>query len=369
MSASFPASSSPFTRAVVSSMKKLYPESLADKSWDNTGLLLEAPFNPAQRQKNSVLLAIDLTKAVADEAIQRKDSVVVAYHPIIFRGLKSLTLQDPQQQSLLRLAQEGISVYSPHTAVDATPGGMADWLCDIVTGAIAPSPNSAGPSPIEKSSSQKYSSPTYPQPQPSVPSSAPVPAHTRTTIHPSPSPVPEGLESAGMGRLVTFSTPQPLTTIIDNLARGVGHPGGIPIAIPQSASIDTMKIRTVGVCPGSGSSVLLKGGNIPDLCFTGELSHHEALATIERGSAVVALAHTNTERGYLHAVMRERLEETLKKEWEAERGEGLRALEESAKEGGAGVVQGLEEAFKDVESAVTVSERDRDPYGIMIRRA
>jgi putative NIF3 family GTP cyclohydrolase 1 type 2 len=60
-------------------MKKLYPESLADKSFDNTGLLLEAPFHPARRQKNSVLLTIDLTKAVADEAIKRKDSVVVAY--------------------------------------------------------------------------------------------------------------------------------------------------------------------------------------------------------------------------------------------------------------------------------------------------
>lgn len=42
-------------------------------------VLLEAPFDPSRRQKNSVLLAIDLTTAVADEAIQRKDSAVVAY--------------------------------------------------------------------------------------------------------------------------------------------------------------------------------------------------------------------------------------------------------------------------------------------------
>lgn len=42
-------------------------------------VLLEAPFNPRQRQRNSVLLTIDLTKAVADEAIRRKDSVIVAY--------------------------------------------------------------------------------------------------------------------------------------------------------------------------------------------------------------------------------------------------------------------------------------------------
>ena len=117
---------SPFARAVIGAMRKLYPEELADKSFDNTGLLLEAPFDPVRRQMNSVLLTIDLTKAVADEAIDRKDCVVVAYHPIIFKGLKSLTLADTQQQSLLRLALEGISVRShlsrPDQLLTRNPG-------------------------------------------------------------------------------------------------------------------------------------------------------------------------------------------------------------------------------------------------------
>lgn len=69
---------------------------MADQSFDNTGctshdclslnveligwkVLLEAPFDPIRRQMNSVLLTIDLTKAVADEAIERKDCVVVSY--------------------------------------------------------------------------------------------------------------------------------------------------------------------------------------------------------------------------------------------------------------------------------------------------
>ena len=95
---------------------------------DLVEVLLEAPFDPIRRQMNSVLLTIDLTKAVADEAIERKDCVVVSYRmsiyenplrledysrtvdPIIFKGFKALTLADTQQQSLLRLALEGISV-------------------------------------------------------------------------------------------------------------------------------------------------------------------------------------------------------------------------------------------------------------------
>jgi putative NIF3 family GTP cyclohydrolase 1 type 2 len=72
--------SSPFTRSVVKAIENVYPDKLADHTFDNTGLLLEAPFDKhRQPQKNSVLLANDLTSAVADEAIERRDSVVVAY--------------------------------------------------------------------------------------------------------------------------------------------------------------------------------------------------------------------------------------------------------------------------------------------------
>ncbi|OJJ82833.1 Nif3-like dinuclear metal center hexameric protein [Aspergillus glaucus CBS 516.65] len=355
MPSSSPTYCSPFTRAVVNSMRKLYPEALADKSWDNTGLLLEAPFNPSQhRPRNSVLLAIDLTKAVADEAINRRDSVVVAYHPIIFRGLKSLTLNDPQQTSLLRLAQAGISVYSPHTAIDSAPGGMGDWLCDIVTGCFISKPQELPPAPAEqKPIPQLYTQPTYPQPTGITENPLQL-EHTRKTIHPSQS-VPEGCENAGMGRLVTFSEPQPLSMIIDHIAAGVGNPGGIPIAIPQGSQVEDTRIRTVGVCPGSGSSVLMKGvSEIPDLMFTGEMSHHEALAAIEQGKVVVSLSHSNTERGYLRAVMKEKLQNALQEEWESVRQEGLKTQEL--------------EMYEDGGCEVDVSKADRDPYGIMIRR-
>ncbi|CEO59901.1 Putative NGG1p interacting factor 3 [Penicillium brasilianum] len=364
---------SPFTQAIVSSMRRLYPEALADKSFDNTGLLLEAPFEPTRRQKNSVLLAIDLTTAVADEAIKRQDSAVVAYHPIIFRGLKSITLDDTQQRSLLRLAQHGISVYSPHTAVDTVPGGMADWLCDVVTGSHQSSTAELKPS-IKECSSKLYSAPTYPQPQ-SIPttgssSTSQQLPHTRSTIHPSPpASIPEGFESAGAGRLVTFNEAQPLTTLIDHIGRGVGLQAGIPIAIPQGRSIDDIRIRTVGMCPGSGSGVLLRGSDIPDLLFTGEMSHHEALAATERGSVVISLSHSNSERGYIRAVMQRKLQDELSQCWESDRQAALQAIKDTAKQGGATPSAVGEEVYEDASVEVSVSDADRDPYGIMIWRS
>ena len=55
-------------------------------------VLLEAPFDPIRRQMNSVLLTVDLTKAVADEAIERKDCVVVAYRGLFHQCLCNSSL-------------------------------------------------------------------------------------------------------------------------------------------------------------------------------------------------------------------------------------------------------------------------------------
>ncbi|EER23376.1 hypothetical protein CPC735_047460 [Coccidioides posadasii C735 delta SOWgp] len=365
-------------------MRRLYPESLADKSFDNTGLLLEAPWNRKRQLKNSALLTIDLTQAVAAEAIERGDSIIIAYHPIIFRGFKSLTSNNTQQQTLLRLAAEGISVYSPHTAVDAVPGGMADWLCDIVTRPVHENPqvpikskqatdDSTGPSsisgisqppPLPPRTASRGALPHIVVPGShtslsNVASDAVIP-HSRSTILQNPLP-PPGFEGAGAGRLVSFSTPQPLTSIIKRIITTLGLPRGLPhfpLAIPQDSNVADMEISTVATCPGSGSSILMKDGKpVADLLLTGEMSHHDALAAIENGSVVISLFHSNSERGYLHDVMRGKLEEALRLEW-GQMIEDLADLPETAS-------SGMANTLNDPSVEVKVSECDKDPYSIV----
>lgn len=394
-------------------------------------VLLEAPFDPLRRQMNSVLLTVDLTCAVATEAIENKHCCVVAYHPIIFRGLKSLTLADSQQSSLLRLALEGISVYCPHTAVDAVPGGMTDWLCDIVTGSMQePDPeqktsvskaeslpqdrsqpedgdgqpntetqqndlsakseddvfNDQAPAtkptaPNRPNIKRAYSKPVYPQSSNSnsttTTNSTHLP-HNRTVLHPSPSssilstPNPSSYppDRTGSGRLLHFTTPQPLTHLIERIALGVGTPKGFPVAIPQSRQVEDIYIRSVGVCPGSGAGVL-KDCNA-DLLFTGELSHHDALAVTERGGCVVTLFHSNSERGFLHAVMRRLLEAELRRAWGRVRGEYAEKGEGASGRDGDGdgdaeiASEELEDALADESVNVEVSRVDRDPYGLVV---
>ncbi|KAF2639963.1 NGG1p interacting factor 3 [Massarina eburnea CBS 473.64] len=365
----------PFSRAVVGAMKKLYPPALADSSWDNTGLLLEAPFISSRRQSNNVLLTIDLTRAVADEAISLNSSIVVAYHPIIFRGLKALTLANTQQQTLLRLASHGISVYSPHTAVDAAPGGLGDWLADIVTGTKTSYNRSSSDADAEgrsggpRGESEENASVNKDQGlrppmfklnhhpsqtqlrlvKQSSPASTGI-AHTRRPVVPQ-SPELESHPGAGMGRVVHFKEPQSLHTLLDRIGRGLNNPKGFPIAIPQNTSVSDITISSVGICAGSGGSLL---SNLDvDLIFTGEMSHHEALAAIEKGQVVINLFHSNSERGFLSEVLAEQLENAVVREWSKIR------TDESGDEH-------LKEALAEDDFEVIVSEADRDPYGFVI---
>jgi putative NIF3 family GTP cyclohydrolase 1 type 2 len=172
----------------------------------------------------------------------------------------------------------------------------------------------------------------------------------------------EGHPGAGMGRIIRLAEPVPLLEIIDRIGLGMGSPKGFPIAVPQGKQASDMMIKSIALCAGSGGSLFSqaeKNGEDVDLYFTGELSHHEALAAIEKGKCVVTLFHSNTERGFLHSVLKVQLEKAAKQEWEKIRKE---------ERGHDGASEDYLDALQDETSEIHVSEVDRDPYGIMISK-
>lgn len=74
---------------------------------------------------------------MVEEAISTPTAAIISYHPPIFKPLSSFTLANPLQKSLLLCAAQGISVFSPHTALDSVKGGVNDWLSDIIR-SVAP---------------------------------------------------------------------------------------------------------------------------------------------------------------------------------------------------------------------------------------
>ena len=90
--------------------------------WDNVGLLV----GRRDASISKVLLCIDLTSAVLQEATESGVQAIVAYHPTIFTPRTRMSDEDRGGDLLLSLIEAGIAVYSPHTALDAAAGGMTD---------------------------------------------------------------------------------------------------------------------------------------------------------------------------------------------------------------------------------------------------
>lgn len=111
-------------KTVSRKLNKLAPTTLAG-SWDNVGLLVE-PTPPHTVER--IFLTNDLTEVVMEEAIEKKSSLILAYHPPIFRPLKRLTQRTWKESIIIKCLENRIAVYSPHTCFDAVVGGVNDWL-------------------------------------------------------------------------------------------------------------------------------------------------------------------------------------------------------------------------------------------------
>ena len=140
---------------------------------------------------------------------------------------------------------------------------------------------------------------------------------------------------------------------MSRITQGLGDLPGISVAVPQyvpKGQKHNIWITSVGICAGSGGSIL--NGQDVDLLFTGELSHHEALAAIEQGKCVITAFHTNTERAFLKSKMKPALA------LEIERMLEQKEINDMMDRENMGLAGGFE---------IDASEADRDPFEIVTR--
>ena len=92
--------------------------------FDNAGFLVGRGDSAVER----VLVALDITKVVVEEAVRRGCQLIVSHHPVIFGGVKSVTDETVTGRVLLALAENGLSAICAHTNLDAAEGGVNDCL-------------------------------------------------------------------------------------------------------------------------------------------------------------------------------------------------------------------------------------------------
>lgn len=125
---------------IIVALENFAPLSLQEK-WDNSGLQIGLP-PEAEGTCTGVLLCVDVTPEIVAEAVSRGCNLVVSHHPLIFKGLKSLTGSNVAERAAAAAIRAGVAVYSTHTPLDSTRGGisyeMADRLGATVTGCLVP---------------------------------------------------------------------------------------------------------------------------------------------------------------------------------------------------------------------------------------
>ena len=94
------------------------------EGFDNSGLLVGWEDAAVQ----TVLISLDITQQVIEEAAQKRAQLIVSHHPVIFYPAKRITDAEPTGQLVMALIQYGLAAICAHTNLDKAPGGVNDAL-------------------------------------------------------------------------------------------------------------------------------------------------------------------------------------------------------------------------------------------------
>lgn len=98
---------------IISVLEAVAPPNLQE-SYDNAGLIVGDPQNTVQ----GVLFCLDSTESIVDEAVERGCNLVVAHHPIVFRGMKRLNGANYVERTVIQAIRKDVAIYAIHTNLD-----------------------------------------------------------------------------------------------------------------------------------------------------------------------------------------------------------------------------------------------------------
>ncbi len=114
-------------REIIAALERLAPLKLQDE-WDNSGLQVGFPDAEISR----VLVCLDITEAVVEEAVAKKCNLIVSHHPLLFKALRQVSDATYQQRCVVRALASGVSIYSAHTSLDNAPGGVNHKIASML---------------------------------------------------------------------------------------------------------------------------------------------------------------------------------------------------------------------------------------------
>lgn len=204
------------------------------EKWDNSGLLVGSPMKMARK----ILVTLDISLAAVEKACETGCDVIVSHHPVIFSPLKTLSDDSP----VYLLAKHDMSAICCHTPLDMAQGGINDILVTRLRRELT------------------FSEEVLP------------------------------LDDAGCGRIVTFSD----WMFAADVAAGAKKALGCPV-VRYSPVKEMRSVRRLGICSGSGSSMLEDIAGRCDALLTGDVKHDRWYKAQELGMSLIDCGHYHTE--------------------------------------------------------------------------
>lgn len=330
------------------SLDKIFNRNLA-LSWDKAGLQI----GNLESDINKILITLDITGDVVDEAVNLSSDLILAHHPLIFNSLDTILSSKAGEKEILTLIENRIAVYCAHTNYDLMTGGLNDLVTstlDLTDAEIIEEryeqwykfvvfvPKEAE-GKIRKvicqhggGKWQNYSCCTFniegkgtfiPQ-EGSKPYmgelgcvnyvdevriecivnernlsdliDATIKAHPYEEAAYDVYKIENRFKDAGIGRLGKLKEPESFGDFTRKIKNRLGI-DGFKWLYKKDIKVDSKKIRKVAVVCGSGNSIARRLADIDyDLVIVGEIGYHNALQIIESGKIIVAIGHGSSEK-------------------------------------------------------------------------
>lgn len=183
------------------------------ESWDNSGWQVG---NPADAT-TGVVLCVDVTEDIIAEAVVRGANLVIAHHPLLFRGAKRLTGRDRVERCVAAAFRHGVSVYSAHTSCDCARDGVSVEMARMLgLGGIEP------------------------------------------------------LEESGLGATGRLAAPMPWRDFVAHVKMTFGT----EVARVSRPADDGLTVQTVALCGGSGGDLAARTSAVADVLVTADCKHN-----------------------------------------------------------------------------------------------
>ncbi len=114
-------------RDIISSLESIASPTLQE-GYDNAGLIT----GDGSIECSGIMVSLDATEAVIDEAIKKKCNLVVSHHPIIFSGLKRITGKNYVQKAVIKAIKNDVALYAIHTNLDNILHGVNGRIADLI---------------------------------------------------------------------------------------------------------------------------------------------------------------------------------------------------------------------------------------------